>query len=358
MAKADKNINDIYSGITVDTIKAYKILKLCVATESTAMLWGSPGIGKTTMVYDLAEELDMPCCVFNPSQDDIIDFKLPYVDEDPRYKDEHGKPERISRFAYSERLPRNKPAIVLVDEINTANMATQATLYSFVLEGRIGSYKVPPGTIRFAAGNREHDKCAANPMSVALKDRLMLHMNVVPSMKGFCQYGATKGFAPEILAFIRVAPQNLDKVNSEDPTGGCTPRSLEALSRQIKYGVDRDIELNIINGTIGRGVGQEFKAFLDLYRASVHIEDIIKNPTKSKIPDKPDILYSIVSGLGYVGNESNIESIAKYLSRLDNPSYASIAYDDMVRKNQNMLKCKPIIAFMLKHHNAIAQDVS
>jgi hypothetical protein len=152
--------------------------------------------------------------VINPSQDDVIDFKLPHV-----VKLENG--DSVSKFAFSERLPRQGKWVIFVDEINTCTQAMQATLYSLILEGRIGEYQLPEGCLRVAAGNREFDRCAANPMSAALKDRLALHLNVIPDVDDWCRWAIRNGVIPEIISYVRNCPQSLSEgYIPDDPTGG------------------------------------------------------------------------------------------------------------------------------------------
>jgi len=329
---------DIYSGITVDPMVARKVLKLCISSGTTAMMWGKPGIGKTSIVYQIAEaakDYFDSCIVFNPSQDDVIDLKLPYVDTIT-----DGDSHNISRFAYSERLPRKGRHIIFVDEINTAPMAMQATLYSLILEGRIGSYKLPPGCVRFAAGNRTEDKCAANEMSLALKDRLGVHMNVVPSEKSWIKWATTHDIAPEVIAFVRDNPNRLEGLNENDPCAGCTPRSLEALSKMVKQGIDEDIQHIVANGTIGMGAGAEFVGFLEIFRNQIDIENIIANPTKAEVPTKLDLIYSITSALGSKCNLDNIENILVYLARLKEKRYMIMAMNDAWNRDGSIVNNK------------------
>lgn len=350
-----EQLNDYYSAISVDNKQAMECMKLCAQTESTCMLWGGPGVGKTTMVYDLAHELEMPCVVINPSQDDVIDFKLPYLDQG-KWKTEDGGSVAISRFAYSERLPVDKPALIFVDEINTANQAMQATLYSLVLEGRIGSYRVPKGTLRFAAGNREHDNCAAQPMSVALKDRLSLHINVVPKQDAFVDYARTHGFMPEVIAFIREAPQNLDGVDNKDPSGGCTPRSLEYLSDKLKLGIPESLQHIVFAGTIGKAAAMNFAGFLDIYRSNVRLEEILKNPKGATIPDRMDVLYCVCTALGYIADEKNLDQIMQYVNRMDT-AYAALVVGDIIAKNSRYQSHKSIAKFILDNVDLIAYGI-
>lgn len=339
---------NVYSGITVDPMKAAKIIGTCIKAGTTAMMWGKWGVGKTSIAYQVVEKMNPyfdSCIVINPSQDDVIDFKLPYVDEIT--VDE--KKYTASKFAVSERLPRKGRHLIFVDEINTATPAMQATLYSLILEGRIGSYKLPDGCIRIAAGNREEDGCAALPMSNALKDRLGVHMNIVPSEASWIKWATTRGnIVPEVVAFVRNMPTVLEghcSNESGDPTGGCTPRSLEALSKMIGAGTDEDILHNVANGIIGQGAGAEFVGFLDIYKNNVDIDEIIKKPEKAPVPKKMDVLYAITSALGAKMNKDNIENIVVYLKRMDR-RYMLMAMNDAHNRDESIRTHPAMAAFI------------
>lgn len=341
-------MSNVYSGITVDPMKAAKIIGTCIKANTTAMMWGKWGVGKTAVAYQVAEKMHPyfeSCIVINPSQDDVIDFKLPYVDGIKIGDETH----TISRFAMSERLPRSGRHLIFVDEINTATPAMQATLYSLILEGRIGSYKLPDGCVRIAAGNREEDGCAALPMSNALKDRLGVHMNVVPTESSWIKWATTRGkIVPEVVAFVRNMPSVLEghcTNDSGDPTGGCTPRSLEALSKMIGAGTDDDILHVVANGIIGQGAGAEFIGFLEIYRNNVDIDNIINNPSKAEVPSKMDVLYSIASALGSKMNKENIDNIVVYLKRMDR-RYMMMAMNDGYNRDEEIRNCSAMAAYV------------
>lgn len=343
----------VYDGIKVDPAKATKIIKTAIKANTTCMMWGKWGVGKTSIVYQIAEAMHPyfdSCIVINPSQDDVIDFKLPYVDTMTFEGENHN----ISRFAVSERLPRQGRHIIFVDEINTATPAMQATLYSLILEGRIGSYSLPKGCIRMAAGNREEDGCAAMPMSNALKDRLGVHMNVVPSESSWIHWATTRGnIAPEVVAFVRDNPSRLEGHCSNDdgdPTGGCTPRSLEFLSRMVTAGLDDDIRHIVTNGIIGQGAGAEFIGFLDIFKNKINIQEIIDKPETAPIPKELDVMYSVVSSLGAKINKENIDKIMVYLKRLPERRYMIMSMQDALNRDPSINNSKVFSKFIAENY--------
>ena len=336
--------NEAYNCITTTPRNLIRGLATVIKAQRQAMIWGSYGVGKSSIVAQLANQLGYKLLAIYPSQDDVIDYKLPYLAE--------VNGEKMSAFALSERLPREGKWIILVDEINTAPTSLQPTLYSLILDGRICNWQAPKGCIRLGAGNRETDKCAAQPMSAALKDRLTVHFNLVPNSDDWCVWAAKNTIRPEVMAFVRNFPQSLEGANPDDPCGGCTPRSLEGLSRLIDAGIPSEIEPQMIFGTIGQGVGTEFNAFLDLYRSKINLDDIIKNPTTAKIPDEPHVNYAIATGLAAKANQKNFAAIMTYAERMS-PSYMVVIVGDSIRRDPQVKKTKAFSKFTAENHDII-----
>ncbi len=352
-----KDVKNFWSKLTVDPGDAFKLLRIALESGTTAMMWGQYGVGKTSIVYQLADALmriEDPlrrfegCKVINPSQSEILDFKLPYID-----KLETG--EKISRFAFTDQLPRSGRWVIFVDEINTAPMSLQPTLYSLILEKRIGNYHLPEGCFCVAAGNREEDQCAAQTMSAALKDRLNLHMFVVPSSKNWGVWAAKNGIRPEIQAWIQNSPGALNGHDTKDPTGGCTPRALEALSKKM-YALENNGELGtqleslVINGTIGQGAASEFEGFLSLYRTKIDIETILKKPKVAPVPEKTDLLYCVTYALVDRLDDKTVSPIFEYLGRLPT-TYSALVIKCLEQKGINITKYKEAKDFLTKNVN-------
>jgi hypothetical protein len=347
------DVKNFWSPLAVGLKQAELGLHIALNAGKTAMLWGQYGIGKTAIVSQLAESLRhvkeedrfSGMVTINPSTIDIIDFKLPYVDTI--------ETEKISRFAYSELLPREGRWIIFVDEINTAMQSLQPTLYSLILEGRIGNYRLPPGCFRVAAGNREEDQCAAQPMSAALKDRLSLHMYVEANVDDWLSWSARNRIRPEIMAWIKFAPQNLNGHNPDDPTGGCTPRSLEGLSCLLDsceniLGSSNNMESNILYGSIGQGAASVFSGFLTMYKSEIDADECIKNPETAKLPERCDLALCVSYAISSKINKKNIGAALTYLDRLQQ-TYKAVAISAALERDRSIETTKEYKEFLIKN---------
>jgi len=354
-----KKVGSQYDALSIKISDAIPVIKMSLEAGLNPMLWGSYGVGKTSIVGEIGKEMGFDeVIILHPSQDDIIDYKLPYL------QDDEDSGEKVSAFALSSRLPRKGRCLVFVDEINTASMSLQPTLYSLILEGSIGSYKMPKECRRMAAGNRESDKCAANPMAAALKDRMCPHLNIVPDAESWCKWAFTKNIRPEIIAFVRELPHVLEQADPSDPSGGCTPRSLERLSRLLNAGIPQKSEQVVIRGTIGQAMGAEFDGYLNLFRGKIDMQEIINNPSKAPLPNRGDMRYAICSALSYhLGGLKDpkkkeqtkiFDNILTYLSRMDK-TYKIVVMTDAIRVNPNLADHDLFKTFCLENVHLIVE---
>ena len=90
------------------------------------LMWGEPGVGKTSAVLDMAAAAGLPCEVVIASIREPSDFAgLPVVDG-----------AELVRFApprWAERLSAEGRGVLFLDELTTAPPAVQAALLRVVL---------------------------------------------------------------------------------------------------------------------------------------------------------------------------------------------------------------------------------
>ena len=115
------------------------------------MVWGAPGVGKSTAVRELTQELGIGFIDVRLAQREPVDMRgLPVPDE----KDNSVK------WLVSGEWPRdsNSRGIIMFDELTAADKTLQVAAYEFILDRRLGElYRVPDGWYIMAAGNRIED---------------------------------------------------------------------------------------------------------------------------------------------------------------------------------------------------------
>ena len=137
----------------------------------SVMIWGAPGIGKSSIVAQVAAAHGLPCIDLRLSQLAPADLRgLPVADHE----------QGVARLLPPEFLPRSGSGILFLDEINLAPPALQVVAKQLVLDRRVGSYTLPEGWLVWAAGNRKEDRAAVFDMPAPLANRF-LHLQVAVS---------------------------------------------------------------------------------------------------------------------------------------------------------------------------------
>src|ERR1700712_2495787 len=95
-------------------------LGVAVAARVPVLLWGGPGIGKTSAVREMAEAAGLPCETVIASIREPSDFAgLPVVGAD-------GESVSLAPPAWAERLASESRGVLFLDEVSTAPPAVQA----------------------------------------------------------------------------------------------------------------------------------------------------------------------------------------------------------------------------------------
>ena len=171
------------------------------------MIWGAPGVGKSTAIRELAKKLDIGFIDVRLAQREPVDMRgLPVPDG-----------EQV-RWLVSSEWPRDPESkgIIIFDELTAADKTLQVAAYEFILDRRLGDlYKVPKNWYIVAAGNRTEDRAVACSMSSALANRF-LHVEVAPQLRDFITYGESHGMHPVVLDFLRFRPKLLFSQKQEN----------------------------------------------------------------------------------------------------------------------------------------------
>ncbi len=205
------------------TLQQAKKLIQCMAHEQSFLLLAPPGVGKSEMVVQAAQEAGLPCRSLLGTQIAPED-----VSGIPRIIGERSVfcPPRIL-------LPEHpEPFCLFLDELPACAPDVQKAFYSLLLERRLGEHQLPAGTWVVAAGNRMQDRALVRAMSSALVNRVTL-LNVRVDHEEWFTWAARHQVRPEILSFLRAMPDALMRPVPPDPVPFSTPRAWALLSRAL-----------------------------------------------------------------------------------------------------------------------------
>ncbi|GAA6614858.1 AAA family ATPase [Scytonema sp. NUACC26] len=197
--------------MTPSELKAYLDSLIRKNLHISTMIWGAPGIGKSSIVGQLTKEHGI----------DFVDVRLSQLAP----TDLRGLPvaeDGISKWYPPEFLPRSGEGILFLDELNMAPPAMQGVAQQLILDRRVGSYIVPHGWFVWAAGNRKEDRAAVFDMPAQLAN-MFLHLEVQPDFDSFKAFALKTGVHEQIIAFLSFRSTLLHKLDPQQPAWPYSP---------------------------------------------------------------------------------------------------------------------------------------
>jgi len=322
--------------------RAVEVLSGLVSTRWPAFLWGPPGVGKSSIVRQVAaikgfEILDVRAPLLDPT-----DLRgLPYVADGS------------AKWAPPSFLPRDdgSEGLLFFDELNAAPPLVQASLYQLTLDRRVGEYVLPDGWRIIAAGNRSEDAAIVFRMPSALANRF-IHIDFEANLEDWQDWAATNKIHPLVQAFLRLRSELLLDMSNTD-RGFPTPRSWEMVSDALKAFGEAGSILDVLIGTIGEGAAIEFVSFCKRTLTAEMVEAIIADPDGSSIPNDMGDLYALISYLAARASRlDTVNAAGKLLARIS-PEIATIMARLMIKANGSFSLNKDFLKFVRKHRDFV-----
>jgi len=289
--------------------QAKKLVKKAVEVKRPIFMWGPPGIGKSSLVKELANEGGYGLVDIRLSQLDPTDLRgMPVIERETK----------TTSWYTPSFLPRKGKYLIFLDELNQANRLIQAAALELLLDRKCGDYKVPNESVLVAAGNRLDDNAFVQPLSSALENR-MLHLEVEPNLENFVTWGRGK-IVDDVIDFLQWKSDLLYKQTKEPAYP--TPRSWEFCSQLIENEKDDKMVKSLASTAIGIGAAQEFTAWMKVYR-NVDINAILNKGTLPEVKDKDaSFKYAVTLAVGNAvrkgkakGKETNLSKFLDILPR-------------------------------------------
>ena len=256
------------------------------------MLWGSPGVGKSTLIRELCRSLDIGFVDVRLAQREPVDLRgLPVPDGDE------------VRWLLSSEWPRDPDSkgIILFDELTAADRTLQVAAYELILDRRLGDlYQVPEGWLICAAGNRSEDRAVAMTLSSALANRFC-HLELEPSLEGWTRWATRQDLSPEVVAFLRFRPQSFFSMQGNLERGWPSPRSWERVARllRVNQSLSEDSLALMVHGLVGEGSGTEFLAFRRWAAELPDVPALLRGEVDFRNPERADQRHALCTALAH-----------------------------------------------------------
>ena len=238
------------------------------------IMMGPPGIGKTAIVSQVAEELGVNFVSYSITHHTRQSaLGLPYISE----AEFGGRSWRVSRYTMSEIIAATYDAIeasgvregiLFLDEINCASETLMPAMLQFLQYKTFGEHALPHGWAIVCAGNPPEYNRAARDFDPAMMDR-MKRIDVEPDLDVWMDYAVSHGVHPAITSYLANKPKNFYRVRAS-VTGPrlVTARGWEDLSRMLvayrHEGLGAGMEL-VSQYLQDKEVAEDFSLYLELF---------------------------------------------------------------------------------------------
>jgi hypothetical protein len=292
----------------ISAINALWPLKLSV------MFWGSPGVGTSGLVAELARRREAKLRDVRLSQKTASDIGgLPALDHQNKQ----------TTFYLPDFLPReDEPGILFLDELPGADEQTRIAAYGLILERRVSNWVLGDNWRIIAAGNRPEDGAISCDLGTAMNDR-MVHLVIEPTAQDWLAWAMENNIAPEVMAFIQVRPDLLigsAEMRRADHSITPSPRSWERVSEVWKTRIGKREREILICGLLGDSTAHEFLTVADELKYLASVEKIITTPRRQLhkvIPATMGGLYGMAYALAASVNAENLSEIMSVVDALD-----------------------------------------
>lgn len=176
-----------------------RALVACTKHKIVPFVWGTQGVGKTTIVGDTYEAMGykmVHLLLASQEPGDLIGLL---------HKDE--KTGTVSHLP-PKWFPFEGKVCVFLDELNRAPMEVIQVMFPFILSGTIHTHQAGPEVVIVAAGNYNTGQFNVTDTSDAAWMSRFCHLDFEPSLEDFVTY-ADKAGKNTISDFIRAYPEML-----------------------------------------------------------------------------------------------------------------------------------------------------
>ena len=282
---------------TVTSVQARKSLLKAFSKKRPLFLWGPPGIGKSELVAEIAQELGGHMIDLRLGQMEPTDIRgIPFYNKDSGKMD-WAEPVDLPTKEFASQYPI---VVLFLDEMNSAAPSVQAAAYQLILNRRVGKYFLPDNVVMVAAGNRESDKGVTYRMPTPLANRF-IHQEMRVDFASYQEWAVNNNIHKDVVGYLSFAKQDLYDFDPKSASRAfATPRSWTFVSELLEdEDGDDDTIMNLIAGTVGEGLAVKFMAHRKVAGRMPRPEDILSGKEKDLNVKEVSAMYSLVISMCY-----------------------------------------------------------
>ncbi len=255
--------------------------------QRPVFLMGPPGIGKTAIMAQIAQELGVGLLSYSMTHHTRQSaLGLPLIEK----KCYGGTECSVTEYTMSEIIASIydlmessgvNEGILFLDEINCVSETLMPTMLQFLQYKTFGKHAVPGGWLVVTAGNPPEYNRSAHEFDIATWDRLK-RIDIEPDYEAWREYASQKGVHPAVTSYLDIKKQYFYKLdNTPEGRRFVTARGWDDLSEMIKLyerceiTVDKALTSQYLQD---RDIAEDFALYYELfnkYKADYKIAEIL-----------------------------------------------------------------------------------
>lgn len=261
-------------------------------------LVGAPGIGKTAIMEQLSQELDIALVSYSMTHHTRQSaLGLPFIVDkeygDTTYKvSEYTMSEIIASIYDTIEASGKENGILFLDEINCISETLAPSMLQFLQYKTFGRHKVPEGWIVVTAGNPAEYNNSVKEYDVAMWDRLK-KIEVEADYEVWKEYAINTKIHPVVTSYLNIKSNNFYSIETTlDGKSFVTARGWDDLSQMIILYELNNIEVdhNLISQYLqNEKIAKDFSHYYQLfhkYQADYKVESILDGTTTQDIAER------------------------------------------------------------------------
>ena len=249
--------------------------RIPVVRQRPVFLLGAPGIGKTAIMEQIAQELGIALVSYSMTHHTRQSaLGLPFINK----KEYGGEEYSVSEYTMSEIIASVyetmeesgvREGILFLDEINCVSETLAPSMLQFLQYKVFGRHKVPDGWVVVTAGNPSEYNKSVREFDVVTMDRLKI-LDVEADYKTWKEYAVEQGIHNAIINYLDIKKDHFYRI--EATMAGktyVTARGWEDLSEILQLYEEEKlpVEEELISQYIRNDkIAREFSAYYDLYQ--------------------------------------------------------------------------------------------
>jgi hypothetical protein len=290
-----------------------KMLRVALRKGIKLLITGSPGLGKTAIVKQIAQEIDHKLIISHPQLKQRQDYQgMPTI--------QGGQGVFVPFDDLQAVLNATEPTVLFLDDLGQSPESVQAALMQLMHGGSLNGKKVPDCVKIVAATNRRQDKAFVKGLIEPLKSRFDSIVHLRFDLHSWVEWAYDAGLDQSLISFVNFKP---DLIATQSPTfelvNSASPRTMESADRIIqgcaKLG-DDSLEV-MLSGAAGYGWTLEYMAFREIFMNLPSPAKLLADPDSYQVPKDDDgnvkrnVVYALSGSIVRHATEDNMANVLK-----------------------------------------------